>query len=140
MFQVLCAAIGFLIGMQVPVADSNLAVVVEEISKSRTTVTGQRIELPRRGVEVIASIYTIPPGATLPVHKHRFPRYAYVLSGRLEVTAVERGQVFTYETGAFLIEMMEVWHRGSNPGKEPLRLLVIDQVEPGVSNTILGPE
>jgi quercetin dioxygenase-like cupin family protein len=140
MIHVLCAAIGLLAGgMQASPADHHLEVVVEEISRSRTTATGQEIEMPRGAAEVIASVYTIPPGAALPVHKHPFPRYAYVLSGTLQVTALESGEVFTYRAGAFVIEMRDMWHRGSNPGDELARLLVIDQVEPGASNAILAP-
>lgn len=60
----------------------------------------------------------------------------YVLAGRLQVTNAESGEVFTYEAGAFIVEMIDTWHRGSNIGSEPVRLLVIDQVERGSSNTI----
>jgi quercetin dioxygenase-like cupin family protein len=111
-------------------------VTVQEITRIATTAIGQRIALPAEGAEVIASIYTIAPGAALPVHKHRFPRYAYVLSGQVEVRT-EDGTVFTYEAGAFIVEVVDVRHRGANVGTEPARLLVIDQVEPGTSNTIL---
>lgn len=134
MVQVVCLAIT-LVALQAP-ADGQADVVVQEISRSQTTATGQPIELPRTAVEVIASIYTIPPGAALPVHKHRFPRYAYVLSGEVQVTG-EDGRLFTYGPGELVIEMVDAWHHGSNPGEEPARLLVIDQVEPGTSNTIL---
>jgi quercetin dioxygenase-like cupin family protein len=111
-------------------------VTVHEITRTATTAIGQRIELPSDRAEVIASIYTIAPGAALPVHKHRFPRYAYVLSGQVEVRT-EDGKVFVYEPGAFIVEVVDVWHRGANVGTEPARLLVIDQVEPGTANTIL---
>jgi quercetin dioxygenase-like cupin family protein len=84
----------------------------------------------------VAQAPASPPGAALPVHEHRSPRYAYVLSGRVELTG-DDGRVSAYEAGAFIVEMGDTWHRGSNPGDEPARLLVIDQVEPGTSNTIL---
>ena len=136
MLHVLCAAIGLLVGLQAPPADKNLSVVVQEISRTGATASGQPID-PPAGAEVITSIYTIAPGAVLPDHKHRFPRYAYVLAGRLQVTNAESGEVFTYEAGAFIVEMIDTWHRGSNIGSEPVRLLVIDQVERGSSNTIV---
>jgi quercetin dioxygenase-like cupin family protein len=132
----LCLAFVHLAVAQAPASPQG--VVVQEIARAQATALGQRIELPGGGAEVIASIFTIAPGAELPVHKHRFPRYAYayVLSGRVGVTG-DDGRVSAYEAGAFIVEMVDMWHRGSNACDEPARLLVIDQVEPGASNTIV---
>lgn len=114
-------------------------VQVEEILRSATTSIGQPIRLPREGAEVVASLYTIAPGARLPVHKHPYARYAYVLSGLLRVVEEKTGQVFEFGPGDFVIEMTDEWHWGSNPGDEPVRLLVIDQTEPGTPNTVIKP-
>lgn len=141
MIRVLCAGIGLLLASaQIAAADSHLKTIVEEVLRSQTTAAGQPIELPPEPLEVIASVYTIPPGAKLAVHKHPYPRYAYVLSGTLHVTAAKSGQVVTYDAGDFIVEMVEEWHWGSNPGSEPVRLLVIDQAQPGRPNTILRPD
>lgn len=134
MIALLCLALVQLAVAQAPASPQG--VVVQEIARTQTTALGQRIELPGGGAEVIASIFTIAPGAALPFHKHPFPRYAYVLSGRVEVTSGD-GRIVRYEAGAFIVEMVDTWHRGSNSGDEPARLLVIDQVEPGTSNTII---
>ena len=136
MLQGLCTALGLLVGLQGPSADQKPGVVVQEISRTGVTASGGPIN-PPAGAEVITSVYTIAPGAVLPDHKHRFPRYAYVLAGRLQVTNAESGEVFTYEAGAFIVEMIDTWHRGSNIGSEPVKLLVIDQVERGSSNTVV---
>lgn len=133
MTEIVCLALISLPLLQAPLSPPG--VTVQEITRTATTAIGQRIDLPADGAEVIASIYTIAPGASLPVHKHRFPRYAYVLSGRVEVRT-EDGTVFTYQPGAFVVEVVDVWHRGASVGTEPARLLVIDQVEPGTSNTL----
>ncbi|TIO40868.1 MAG: cupin, partial [Mesorhizobium sp.] len=53
-------------------------VVVTPLASKTTTASGQPIKLPQKNVEVQVSAYQIAPGATLPVHKHPFPRYAYV--------------------------------------------------------------
>jgi len=132
MVHVVYLALVLLAGLQ-PQSDQDTGVTVQEVSRARATAAGQPIELPRGGLEVIASIYTIAPGAALPVHKHRYPRYAFVLSGTAQVTA-EDGRVFTYAAGEFIVEMFDAWHRGSNPGDVPARLLVIDQVEAGGAN------
>ena len=116
---------------------SNTPVVVTPLATKTTTASGQPITLPQKNVEVQVSSYQIAPGATLPVHKHPFPRYAYVEQGTLKVTNVETGASNTYKTGDFIIEMIGQWHQATNVGADPVKLLVIDQVEQGAKNTIL---
>ena len=112
-------------------------VTVAPVTSAQTTVIGQPIPLPKEHPEVRVSIFEIPVGATLPVHKHPFPRYAYVLAGKLRVSDKDNVRTFNYAAGDFLIEMVDTWHYGTNTGGEPVRLLVIDQVEAGQQNTIL---
>lgn len=112
-------------------------VVVKPVASIMTTATGQPITLPQRDVQVIVSSYDIPAGAKLPVHKHPFPRYAFVQAGNLQVTNVVTGKSNSYAAGDFIIEMIDEWHRASNLGADPVKLLVIDQVEEGVNNTVL---
>ncbi|OHV90567.1 cupin domain-containing protein [Mesorhizobium sp. ORS 3428] len=112
-------------------------VVVTPLASKTTTASGQPITLPQQNVEVQVSAYQIAPGATLPVHKHPFPRYAYVEAGTLKVTNVETGISNTYKTGDFIIEMIGQWHQATNIGPDPVKLLVIDQVEQDAKNTIL---
>jgi quercetin dioxygenase-like cupin family protein len=78
-----------------------------------------------------------PPDARLPVHKHPYPRYGYVLSGELQVTNMETGRNDTYKPGDFIFESIGQWHTGANIGGEPLKLLVIDIVEKGQTNTVV---
>ena len=117
-------------------ADNVPQVKVTPIFASSTTAIGQPVVLPKVNAEVRVSIYEIPVGARLPVHKHPFPRYAYVLSGKLRVADKDNVRTFDYAAGDFLIEMLDTWHFGTNTGNEPVRLLVIDQVEAGQPNTI----
>jgi len=112
-------------------------VVVTPLASATTTASGQPIMLPQKNVQVLVSSFEIPPGATLPVHKHPFARYAYVLAGSLQVTNVETRQSTSYKTGDFIVEMIGEWHQGANVGAEPVKLLVIDQVEEGTPNTVL---
>jgi quercetin dioxygenase-like cupin family protein len=107
------------------------------IFSATTTNSGQPIVLPQGNVEVVVWMYDIPAGSKLPVHKHPSQRYAYVLQGTLQVTDVENSRSWEYKPGDFIIEMRDGWHYGNNNGKEPVRLLVIDQVEKGQANTIL---
>ena len=112
-------------------------VVVTPVKTTEVTSTGQPITLPQKNVEVTASIFDIAPGATLPVHKHPFPRYGYVLAGTLKVTNVDTGKSDTFKTGDFIVEMIDQWHQGSNIGADPVKLLVIDQIEAGAQATVL---
>jgi quercetin dioxygenase-like cupin family protein len=112
-------------------------VVVTPVKSTAVTSTGQPITLPQKNIEVTASIFDIAPGATLPVHKHPFPRYGYVLSGTLKVTNVDTGRSDTFKAGDFIVEMIDQWHQGSNIGLDPVKLLVIDQIEAGVQATVL---
>ena len=82
-------------------------VVVTPVKSTAVTSTGQPITLPQKNIEVTASIFDIAPGATLPVHKHPFPRYGYVLSGTLKVTNVDTGRSDTFKAGDFIVEMID---------------------------------
>lgn len=116
---------------------SGMPVVVTPLTSRTETASGQPITLPQKNVQVLVSTYDIAAGATLPVHKHPFPRYAYVQAGTLQVTNVETGKSNTYKTGDFIVEMIGQWHQATNVGTDPVKLLVIDQVEQGTKNTVL---
>ncbi|RST78606.1 cupin domain-containing protein [Aquibium carbonis] len=112
-------------------------VVVTPLVSTNVTAAGQPIVLPQKDARVIASLFEIAPGATLPVHKHPSMRYAYVLEGELLVTNVETGAATTYRAGDFIVEMLDIWHQGASVGPDTVRLVVIDQVEGDVQNTLL---
>ena len=113
------------------------AVTVTPLTSRSETASGQPITLPQKDVRVVVSIFEIAPGASLPVHKHPYARYAYVEAGKLEVTGTETGQATTYGQGDFVVEMIDQWHHARNVGDNPVRLLVIDQIEGEVENTLL---
>jgi quercetin dioxygenase-like cupin family protein len=112
-------------------------VVVAEVLSTTMTAGGQPIILPQGPVRLVATMVEIAPGAKLPVHKHPFPRYAYVLNGTLTVTEAETGTKYPYKAGDFIVEVVDRWHSGENTGADPVRLLVIDQVPDGSASTIL---
>ncbi|MDN2584044.1 cupin domain-containing protein [Aquibium sp. ELW1220] len=112
-------------------------VVVTPIASTDVTAAGQPIVLPQKDARVVASLFDIAPGATLPVHKHPAARYAYVLEGELLVTNFETGAATTYRAGDFIVEMRDIWHQGAAVGPDKVRLVVIDQIEGDVQNTLL---
>ena len=120
-------------------AEDGRAVVVRPIMSATQTASGQPIHLPGGDARVSMSEFTIAPGARLPVHKHPFPRFAYVLEGTLAVTVQDTGQTFIYKPGDMIVEVVDQWHFGENVGATPVRLLVIDEVAGNVSNTVVKP-
>lgn len=113
------------------------AVTVTPLHEMTETASGKPITLPQSNVRVIVSTFDIAPGATLPIHKHPFARYAVVQAGTLKVINVETNEPRIYKTGDFVVEMIDQWHRAENIGSDPVKLLVIDQVEGAAGNTIL---
>ena len=117
-------------------ADGVPKVTSQPIFSSTTTVTNQQITVPEHP-RVTAVVATFAPGAALPVHKHLYPHYVYVMEGTLTVTNEETGKSFDVHPGEFFAEMQDTWHYGKNNGKVPVKLLVVDQVPPGVTGNVV---
>ncbi len=117
-------------------AAEDRAVVATPVLTTTVTATGQPIVLPRENPQVRVVTLDIAPGAVLPEHKHPYPRYGYMLAGTLRVTNSDTGTSMVYGVGDFIIEAVDQWHRGASIGSEPVRLLVIDQVEGGQANVV----
>jgi len=118
-------------------ADAAKPVVVRPVASATVTSSGQPIVLPQKDAQVVVSSYEIAPGAVLPVHKHPFPRYAYVQAGHIRVTNKDTGKSEDFKPGDFIVEAVGQWHFGTNTGKDTVKLLVIDMVEKGKANTVL---
>ena len=112
-------------------------VTVSSVASLDTTIIGQKIEVPKDPT-VIVSTVVFAPGAKLPVHKHLYPHYAYVLEGTLTIINVETGKSFDIVPGQFLAEMQNTWHYGVNNGKTPVRLLIVDHVPKGVTSNVVA--
>lgn len=112
-------------------------VTVTPLWTKTETASGKPISLPQRDVRVIVSTFDIAPKASLPIHKHPYARYAVVQSGSLQVTNAETNESTVYTTGDFIIEMIDQWHHAKNVGDDAVKLLVIDQIEGEVENTLL---
>jgi len=130
------AGLFLLSGLAAVQADAPKVVATELLSTTETSI-GQPLVLPAKDVQVIFTELVIAPGTVLPVHKHPFPRYAYVLEGELRVSRPGHDRAFDYKAGEVVIEMVDEWHYGTNIGDVPLRLLVIDQIEAGSPVTVL---
>ena len=111
-------------------------ITVTQLLSSTMTSSGQPIVLPQKDAQIVVSIHDAMPGATLQAHNHPYPRYVYVLSGNLQVNNIETGQTDIYKPGNFILESVGEWQTFASIGSEPLKLLVIDIVEHGQSNTV----
>ena len=67
-----------------PVLAESRPVTVETIARTAKTASGKPIAVPEHP-EVVVSTYEIAAHQRLPLHKHPYARYAYVLDGSLTV-------------------------------------------------------
>jgi quercetin dioxygenase-like cupin family protein len=135
----LCAAL-VLLGAAAHASEADRAavpVLVTPVLTASVTASGQPIVLPSGDARVVVSTYEIAPGATLPEHKHPFPRYGYVLAGTLRIANTETGHSDVYRAGDFIIEAKGQWHQAVSLDDRPVKLLVIDQVAGEQSNVIM---
>jgi quercetin dioxygenase-like cupin family protein len=121
----------------VPAGAADAPVKSTAVISTTKTAIGQPIVLPAKDAQVIVTVLEIAPGTKLPRHKHPFQRYGYVMQGELTVE-YEGGKRQVFHTGDFIVEALDTWHFGANTGSVPVKLLVIDQVEAGKTNTILA--
>ena len=132
----LCIA-SVLLVLATPLSAKADSVTANPLLTTSVTASGQPIVLPQGNVQLITSMYEIAPGAKLPEHEHNSQRYGYLLAGQLRVTNTETGESQEYKPGDFIVESRGQWHKAENIGKEPIKLLVIDQVNPGESTVVL---
>ena len=104
------------------------------------TLTGQPLSLPQGPVTVTVRVNEFPAGAPLPVHRQPYPRYAYIISGRLRVTYVDEKLVREFGPGEVMIEGVDQWHFVEAVGPEGVKVMTIDQTPPGKGNVELRPQ
>jgi quercetin dioxygenase-like cupin family protein len=117
-------------------AEDAKPVTVTPILATQSTASGQPITFPAGNIAFTASTYDIALGATLPEHKHPFPRYAYVVSGTIAVTNTVTGETVTYRAGDVIVEAVDQWHKASNTGSDAIKLIVYDFAPKGAQNTV----
>jgi quercetin dioxygenase-like cupin family protein len=112
-----------------------------EFFRSAKSVIGQDVLFPTGNAEIVATTVDFAPGSETLIHKHPYPRSVYVLEGTITVT-MEGGDMppHDYPAGTFFVEGIDMWHKGTNLGTTPVRLLVIDAVAAGMNNSIPKPK
>jgi quercetin dioxygenase-like cupin family protein len=78
---------------------------------------------PEAQPQVTIIRYQFAPGAVLPVHKHPVINAGVLLRGQLEVKTTA-GQTLGLKAGDPIVELVNQWHEGHNPGEETAELIV----------------
>lgn len=104
--------------------------------RTNLTVTGQRIVVPIEP-DVVFTTTVLAPGAKLPVHKHPYPHFVYVMSGTLTLVIVETNKTYVLPAGSFVVEPLNTWHYGVNDGTAPLTVVTTDQVPHGYPKNVI---
>ena len=78
---------------------------------------------PEGQPEVTILRITVPPGVTLPMHRHPVINAGVMLRGGLTVTT-EDGQVLRLREGEAIVEVVDRWHFGQNEGPGLAEIIV----------------
>ncbi len=102
-----------------------LAVTSTSLLKTTTTWNGAPITYSKSGSPEIQSVVVeIPAGSATAWHLHPVNNIAYVLEGKVRLE-LENGTTQSFSAGESFAEVVNTWHRGTNLGEGPLRILVI---------------
>jgi len=98
---------------------------VQPVLTAARTVLDEPLLLPDGSpLKVTSMIVTIDPGEETAWHRHGVPTYIYVLAGEVTVDYGEQG-TRAFGPGGSFMEAMGQWHRGTNRGREPVRILAV---------------
>ncbi len=97
-------------------------VSVKPLLKTATTSEGKPLAFPSDSGEVSGIEVTIPAGGSTGWHSHAFSGFAYVLSGKLQVTGADSVKR-VYSPGEAFAEVVDTPHEGSALGKEDVKLV-----------------
>lgn len=119
---ILCTAL-----LATPQAFADAAVAtptVEVLAKSTTSWDGGNLPAYAEGSpEVLVLKIEIPPGFTLPLHRHPVINAGVLLAGELTVTT-EDGSSLHLSAGEAIVEVVDTWHSGRNDGDVPATIIV----------------
>lgn len=78
---------------------------------------------PHSSPEITILRITIPAGTSLPLHTHPVINAGVLLSGELTVVT-EDNKTLHLKAGDPIVEVVNTWHQGTNPGNTPAEILV----------------
>ena len=134
--RLLCAfAIGVAALAPATAADKPTPILTPVLRTDRT-VSGQPLHLPQGPSEFVGAIVDVPVGATIPLHKHPWSRFAFIERGTIHVVNRDTGLAADFKAGQMAAEAVDQWHEASVVGDEPVRLIIFEIVPPGVGNGV----
>ena len=108
---------------------------VELLLDTDLTVLDEAFAYPNGRSRITAARITLPPGATVPLHLHPVPLFAYILQGELVVDYGSHGSR-TYRKGDSFVEAFHTPHEGRNGGRGQVQILAVYAGAEGVQNSI----
>jgi len=103
--------------------DSN-AIHSEILAQSGRSWDGASLPAyPAGEPEITILRVVIPPGYSLPWHRHPFINAGVLISGELTVET-ESDKTFELKAGDSIVELVNTWHHGVNRGTVPAEILV----------------
>ncbi len=108
---------------------------VELLLDTDLTILDEAFAYPRGRARITAARITLPPGATVPLHLHPVPLFAYILQGELIVDYGSQG-TRTYRKGDAFVEAFHWPHKGRNGGKGNVQILAVYAGAEGIDNSI----
>jgi len=119
---------------------SSSSIVVTELDKDTHSWDGALLPpYPKGQPEITLLRISIPPKSTLRTHRHPVINAAVLISGRLTVKTLD-GQTLNLEAGDTLIEVVNTWHYGFNPGDVPADIIVFYADVVGTPITVYPPK
>ena len=99
-------------------------VVVETLAKGGASWDGSPLPAYPEGQPQLTILrIRIPPGTTLPLHKHPVINAGVLTSGTLTVVT-EKNDTLRLKAGDSIIEVVDKWHYGKNDGAETAEIIV----------------
>ena len=96
----------------------------------------KRGDLTGTNMEVVVTVFELPPGASVPLHTHPGEEAVYVIEGANVIGP--DGKEVTLATGAAIINVRDVPHAGIKiVGDTPIKLLTVHVVDKGKPMTVL---
>lgn len=117
-------------------AGDGTEVKVQVLARQSTSWDGRQLpDYPPGSPEISIIRIKIPPGVSLPMHRHPFINAGVLLQGELTVVT-ENNKTLHLQAGDPIVEVVNTWHYGRNEGDEIAEIMVFYAGVEGQSNTI----
>lgn len=124
--------------LRTPVSGQAPGIKITPVLRTATTVTGQPIQYPRFPNQLTASLGEFEAGGADALHQHPVPNIVYVLEGTLTLE-IEGQAPRVFTAGQAYVEPLNTWHRASNQGSTPARIISVVAGAKGKPGVVHAP-